>query len=579
MKKTIVIFSILAIIGGVILGAYGYFGGNKFPDYDFITAEKKDLIQEVSVTGRVKPAQVVELAFEKGGKIAAVFAAMGDKAGEGDILVSIDNKEILAQLKQAEAGVENAKAALEQSFANLEIQKEKLAELERGARTEEIEALKTKVGNAENSLKDAQANLENVKNKAEADLNDNYNSALTTSQKSVSAAKNSLLTLSDIQSNYFTGYDEDSVRLAEAKAAAVETLLGASNAGRWKTEFISVLNGGAFGTVQDAFNNPTYENIDRVIQETIAALQKTKSALDSVSVKTALSSAEKTNLSTEQSNINAEITALFSKKEAIETQKALNSNNITLSQISLTNAQNTFKNTRDDLRIKEAGAAPEQIAGQKAQIRQAQAGISSQKAQVKQAEANVLNIQAQIAKTVIRAPFNGLITKQEAKVGEIVPANALVVSLISEKKFEIEANAPEADVAKIKINDEAKITLDAFGNEVIFKAKIVSIEPAETIIDGVAAYKTTLQFIEEDKRIKSGMTANIDILTDQRENIIAVPQRAVISKNGEQIVRLLANEKIREVKVKTGLAGSNGNIEIIEGVKEGDKVIIFLEER
>ena len=92
MKKTIVIFSILAIIGGVILGAYGYFGGNKFPDYDFITAEKKDLIQEVSVTGRVKPAESVDLAFERSGRVTSVGAIVGDKVktGQADGLTSLN---------------------------------------------------------------------------------------------------------------------------------------------------------------------------------------------------------------------------------------------------------------------------------------------------------------------------------------------------------------------------------------------------------------------------------------------------------------------------------------------------------
>ena len=107
-------------------------------------------------------------------------------------------------------------------------------------------------------MRDAEVNFENTEKKAKADLNDDYNSALTAAQKAASAAKNSLLTLSDIQSSYFAGYDQDSIRLAEVKAAAVEALLGAYNAGRWKTEFISVLNSGAFGLVQSAFNNSTY---------------------------------------------------------------------------------------------------------------------------------------------------------------------------------------------------------------------------------------------------------------------------------------------------------------------------------
>ena len=72
------------------------------------------------------------------------------------------------------------------------------------------------------------------------------------------------------------------------------------------------------------------------------------------------------------------------------------------------------------------------------------------------------------------------------------------------------------------------------------------------------------------------MTANINILTAYREDVVSVPQRAIITKNGDKIVRILEEEKIKEVKVKVGLRGSDGNTEIISGVNEGDKVIVFL---
>ncbi|HJN62222.1 MAG TPA: hypothetical protein QGH92_01300, partial [Candidatus Parcubacteria bacterium] len=98
------------------------------------------------------------------------------------------------------------------------------------------------------------------------------------------------------------------------------------------------------------------------------------------------------------------------------------------------------------------------------------------------------------------------------------------------------------------------------------------------IVDGVATYKVTFQFIEDDERIKSGMTANIDITSDNRENVIAVPQRSIIRKNGDKFVRILDGNNVKEIKVETGLYGSDGNIEIIRGINEGDKVITFIEE-
>jgi HlyD family secretion protein len=146
--------------------------------------------------------------------------------------------------------------------------------------------------------------------------------------------------------------------------------------------------------------------------------------------------------------------------------------------------------------------------------------------------------------------------------------------LISTSPFEIEVNIPEADIAKVNIGNEAKVTLDAYGSETIFKAKVVSIDPGETVLEGVATYRTILHFLEDDKRIRPGLTANVEILTDKRENVIAIPWRAIMTKDGEKFVRVLEGNEVKEVKVKTGLQGSDGNVEIIEGIREGDKVIV-----
>jgi multidrug efflux pump subunit AcrA (membrane-fusion protein) len=179
----------------------------------------------------------------------------------------------------------------------------------------------------------------------------------------------------------------------------------------------------------------------------------------------------------------------------------------------------------------------------------------------------------------------------EAKVGEVVfpsspysDSRVTFVSIISDKNYEIEVNVSEVDIAKIKSGDTAIITLDAYGDETEFYATVTSIEPAETIIEGISTYKVKLQFNEQDEQIKSGMTANIDILTAKKENVITIPQRAIITKAGQKIVRVIEDvpEKnlinINEVIVKTGLRGSDGRIEILEGINEGDEVVISINE-
>ncbi len=191
------------------------------------------------------------------------------------------------------------------------------------------------------------------------------------------------------------------------------------------------------------------------------------------------------------------------------------------------------------------------------------------------ARAIVANYEAQLSKTIIRSPLSGVVTAKDVKVGEIVSPSTAAVSVISRAAFETETNIPEADVSKVHVNDEASITLDAYGRDVIFPAKVVSVEPAETIVDGVATYKAKLHFTKEDDRIKSGMTANIIIKGDHRDNVLTVPQRAVIRKDGKKMVRMVVDGAAKEIEVETGLRGSTGEIEIISGIKEDDAVIVF----
>jgi len=238
--------------------------------------------------------------------------------------------------------------------------------------------------------------------------------------------------------------------------------------------------------------------------------------------------------------------------------------NLSAAEESLRDAESALLLAKEELVLKQAGAREEQI--------------TAQQARVEEARASVNNYKVEIEKTILFSPFSGAITKREAEVGEIVAANSAIISLISADRLLIETNIPEADIAKLSVDDIARVTLDAYGDDVLFQARVVSIEPAETIIEGISTYKTKLQFIERDERIRSGMTANIDISTDKKVDVIAVPQRAVITKNGDKIVRILTGGSVEEVVVVTGLRGSDGRVEIINGVKGGDKVIIFLDE-
>lgn len=583
---------ILAVIVFLIVLAVFYIRKEEPPVYQTVMAERSDLIQEVSVTGRVEPTQSVDLGFEISGKVENVYVDVRDIVEVGQELVTLNSDNLRAQLSSAQGGVASAQARWQQLNAALETEYAMLDEIKKGTRPEELQLAETSLLNAKVVYEDAKRNLENIEKKAEADLDESYSSALNVLPKAVLTAKGAILTLTDIQYSHFLDYKPESTQLESAKADAILFLLGQANAGRFSTQPIGALDGGAFGFVQQVVDNSNRDDIDKALSDTLIALEKVRFALAVVAIKGDFSSTERSNLDSEKANINSEITIVTSKQQILAVQKVASENSLLTAEASLNTAKNALSAAQDQLDLKKAGSTPEQIRAQEARVKQAQANLSSQSAQITQAWASVEQIQTQIQKATLKAPIAGVVTRMEAKVGEIILptsqfAEVSLVTLISEGAYEIEANVPEVDIAKVKVGDLATVTLDAYGSDIEFDARVATIDPAETVVEGVSTYKTVFQFLEADERIRSGMTANMDILTDKRDNVLNIPQRAVITKDGDKIVRVLREEdedtetftdRIEEVKVKTGLRGSNGYIEILEGVNEGEEIIVFFKD-
>ncbi len=200
--------------------------------------------------------------------------------------------------------------------------------------------------------------------------------------------------------------------------------------------------------------------------------------------------------------------------------------------------------------------------------------LNAQNAAVMAAEADVLNAQAQLSKSIIVAPFDGVITKMEARVGEIASANASNISINSLDTFIIKSNVPEVYISNLSVGDSASTTLDAYGSSVSFPLVVTAIDPAQTVVNGVSNYKTTLQFVDKDKRIKPGMTANIDITTKNIPNSFIVPLGSIKNRDGKQYVQIRQNGEIVEREISTGAVSTVGEVQVLSGLNVNDQVIL-----
>ena len=556
-KKKLIPAALILIL--IIFSIFKIFR-DKTPDEDILIAERSELIQKVSVTGKVQPAKDVNLAFERSGRVYAVYADVGDRISAGQLLATLNSGELLADIRRAEAQVESDKALLEQYSAAVTAEQAKLDELRNGTRPEELAIIETKVDTArialENTINETETNLNNIY----GEIIDVVNSAYSAADSALRNQVADLFTDSVFPEFSFVSTDSQAENDTRAAKIEAERLLRGF---RLEINTIHTNNEAAKSSLARA------ETALRSVRVFLNRLSDVANTAAGVSDTTLAS--YKTSISAARTSINTQLTAINAQKQLIASQE-------TASQTAVDNARLALEAAREELALKRAGATTEQIAAQEARVQQARANLASQEARIAQSQASVAGYRAQLAKNTIRSPIDGIITNQDAKVGEIVIGQTPVISVMSETKFEIKTNIPEVDIARISVGDTAHLTLDAYDEDAVFEATIIKIDPAETVIQGVSTYEVTLQFIQEDSRIKSGMTANLDILTDKRENVIAVPARAVISKNGEKIVRILENGEITEAQVKTGIRGSDGRIEILEGIKEGEAVIVSVKE-
>lgn len=413
-------------------------------------------------------------------------------------------------------------AQLLQREAALDTQKAKLAALQQGTRPEEIAVAEADVASDESAL--AQANA------AVADaIRDAY-------VKTDDAIRNKVYQfVSNPRTNpkiNLVSSNTQAVVDAESGIVAMEAELNA-----WAVDIESL---------------PTTQDLTGHVTRAQNRLQKASQLLATVS--TVLSSTQLVGLT--QTTLDSYISAIATARTNVSTASSALTSAVTAQR----NATSALDSSRKTLALKKAGTV--------------QADIDAQAAQVKAAEADVANARAQLSKTVITAPFSGVITKVDAKAGKIVSPNTPEISMNSAAAFQIESYVPEVNIALVKVGDPAVITLDAYGEEVPFAAKVVSIDPAETIRDGVPTYRAILQFDENDERIRSGMTANIVITTAERSGVVSVPQGLVIERSGKKYVRILDGEAVVEREVTTGAVSSLGNIEVLTGLGAGDTVII-----
>ncbi len=194
---------------------------------------------------------------------------------------------------------------------------------------------------------------------------------------------------------------------------------------------------------------------------------------------------------------------------------------------------------------------------------------------IRQSEIRLESSEESLEDYQLIAPFDGVIRKIDYKVWDNLTSDAeKYVYIENPNLLEINVMLDQIDITKVKLWQDAITVFDAYPKQkVASKITVIDTTPVES--SWVVSYKVKLILDDSDFKdaVLSGMTANIQVITESRQKVLTVKSTALQELNGKKILLLQKNWQEQQVEVKTGLS-SWWITEIISGVNEGDTIII-----
>ena len=477
--------------------------------------QRTSITSGVSATGSLTSITEQNIGFVTGGQLTAVNVKVGDRVTAGQVLATIDPFAAQQSLDEARGQLRTQQATLEK-LNNSPV-----------------------VGGSQDTLDQAQTIL--AKTKAQADAqNDAAETAVDNARRALSQAKKQL------------DKAEDAKKAACASSPAVAMLASS----------------GSSTTTSNTPSVPTMSTSGA----SSAACTSAQSAVTSA----------KSGVVTAQNNLDA-------AKQQQDVTEASGRLAVANAQQAVVSAQNALDSAASD--------RPSNISAQAGQVTAAQAAVDQ--------------AQRALDDTTLRAPVDATVSAVNGTVGEFVapssgtsalapgtdatlpgtngaasgaaaaqavaspnrPGGTQFMVLDNIDEFQVVMAYTETDASSIAPGQKVRLTFDAVP-DLELTGSVLSVSPTATAIAGVISYYVTVVLPTGDPRLKSGMTAQAEVLTKEIPGVLAVPSAAVRTQNGTSVVTVLDSDGTqRTVTVQTGATG-DGKTQILSGVTEGQQVVL-----
>ncbi len=504
--------------------------------------QRTTITSGVSSAGSLTALTEQNLGFTKGGQLTAVNVKVGDRVTVGQVLATVDPFAAQQALDQARGQLTTQQATLD--------------------KTQNSPA----VSNAQDTLDQAEKILQRTKDQADA-VQAADETAVDNARRQLSQAKKTLDKAQDQLKADQAACGSGSSSGSSGSPA------GSSSGASSKTR----------GTTSGA----------------IAAVATMASSSTTSSTTSSTSSAACAKIPSDQAAVSSAKSAVVTAQNAVDSAKKQQDVDEQSGRLAVANAQQGVVTAQNALN-QASSDRPSDITAQSGQVSAAQAAVDQ--------------AQRDLDDTTLRAPVDGTVSAVNGAVGEVVAASSgtsalapgsdapipgtgngtgtgssaaaaqgvasptrpggtqfLVLDNIDE--FQAVLAYTETDAALISPGQKVRLTFDAVP-DLDLTGSVLSASPTATAISGVISYYVTVVLPKGDPRLKSGMTAQAEVLTKEIPGVLAVPSAAVHTQNGTSVVTVFdPNGTQRTVTVQTGATG-DGKTQILSGVTEGQQVVL-----
>ena len=258
--------------------------------------------------------------------------------------------------------------------------------------------------------------------------------------------------------------------------------------------------------------------------------------------------------------------------------------NLESSKAALDNADSAYR--RVFKLFRQSLVAEAEFGAVEALYKQALAQVKNNEANIQYAERSVQAAEVQVEFTNIRAPFDGTVLTKDADIGVVVTpfgaasgSKADIVTLADMNSLDAEVDVSETNIASVHAGQSCEISVDAISNK-RYKGVVHMIVPTADRSKGTVM--TKVDFLDRDDRVLPEMSLKVLFLKDSSvagsdKPKLTVPASAVVAKSGKKVVYVISGDHVTETPVTLGEAAGSG-IEVVSGLKDGDKVVLSPEE-